>query len=517
MRNWKTTIARSLLLFAVLFSFSSISAAGVLNWGKPNDVDALDPHVSGNGVSWQVTFLMYETLVEPNDDFSFSGLIAESWEQPTASSYIFHLRKDAKFSNGRHVSADDVVKSLQRLTNPETGSFWAQQLGSIKEISATDGHTVHVELEQPLSSFLAAIANPMASILPMKELEDGSFDPTKEILGSGPFMVVEHLQDESWTLAPNPHYWRAGYPKVEGVKIEIIQDDASRIAALRDGRIHIANFDSPDTPSLTAGEPNIKTIIQNTTDYYRIDVQSLPDSDSPFADQRVRQAMILALDRQKILDLALAGTGAIDYPVPQAFASSSVCRDMPSYRGPRSARVEIAKALMKEAGAEGTEVSLIASPTVPVFPLIAQIVKESMKDIGMTVNVEAVPRGEWLTRVFVDGNFDMAMSWFAGFADPIMVPAWWDPNFSGWNVLFLEKDAALATLLNKSKETSHGPERDALLGSICELIDAQASMVALISKPAVIAYRDDLLKPRIHEVEGYVNHFKYIEEYELLD
>ena len=515
-------VRRPCLIVGFVLAFAATAAAaemkgGTLVWGKPNDVDSFDVHVATNGVTWQVLFLVYETLVEPRGDFTFAPLLAESWDQPSPTTYVFHLRPDAKFSNGRAVTAADVVGSLDRLRDPELGSFWAQQTGPISEIVADDDHTVRIELERPYSPLLAALSSVNASVVPIAELEAGSFDITKEMLGSGPFMVAEHLQNESWTLARNPHYWRADHPIVDEVRILIIPDDAARIAALRDGRVHIANFDNPDTPALLAGTPNVATEVQQTTDYYRIDVQALPDRGSPFADARVRQAMVLGLDRQKISDLALAGTASVDYPVPAAFPSSAVCRDLPSYREPRSARVETARALLAEAGAEGVEVGFIASPTLPVFPLIAQVIAQSLKDIGMTVNVEAVPRGEWLERAFVTGEFDMAMSWFAGSTDPVMVPAWWDPDFAGWNRPFMLKDAELVALLDRAKETAPGAERDALFGEICASIDAQANMVALVGKPAIIAYREDRVKVRIHEAEGYVNHFKYIEEYALLN
>ena len=522
MTSWVRTVQRVFLLAGLVFAFGAGAVAaemkgGTLVWGKPNDVDSFDVHAANNGVTMQVLYLVYETLIEPRGDMTFAPLLAESWDQPSPTTYIFHLRQNAKFSNGRTVTADDVVKSLNRLRDPENAFVWGVQLGPITEIAADDAHTVRVELEKPYGLFLAGLSHVNAAIAPFEEIEAGTFDITKGMLGSGPFMVAEHLQDESWSLTRNPHYWRADHPIVDEVKILVIQDDAARIAALRDGRVHIANFDSPDTPALLAGAAGVKTVVQKTTDYYRVDLQALPDKGSPFADQRVRQAMVLGLDRQKILDIALAGASWIDYPVPAAFPSSAACHDIPSYQEPRSARVERAKALLKEAGAEGVEVGLIASPTVPVFPLIAQVMAESLKDIGMKVNVEAVPRAEWLERAFGTGEFDMAMSWFAGFADPLMVPAWWDPDFAVWNKPFMLTDPALVDLLNEARSTSPGAARDALFGQICEKIDAQANMVALVGKPAIIAYREDQLKVRIHAAEGYVNHFKYIEEYSLLN
>ena len=515
---WLLAASFGLAILAISGGSQAQMQGGTIIWGKPNDVDSFDVHVSTNAVTWQVLFLAYESLVEPNEDLTgFDPLVAESWEQPSPTTYVFHIRENAKFSNGRSVTASDVVSSLNRLRSPDTASFWARQLGPVTEIVADDDRTVRIELERPYSALLAALSGVNASIIPAEELEAGTFDVTKEMLGSGPFMVTEHLQDESWTLMRNPHYWRADHPVADEIKILIIPDDAARIAALRDGRVHVANFDSPDTPALLGREENIGTVVQPTTDYYRLDVQALPDGGSAFADQRVRQAMVLGLDREAISNLALAGTGAVDYPVARAFQSAAACTGMESYQEPRSARVEKARALLQEANAEGVEIGLIASPTVPVFPLIGQVISESLKDIGMNVTVEAVPRAEWLTRSFVTGEFDMAISWFAGYSDPIMVPAWWDPEFAGWNKPFMLRDMELVGLLDEAKATPAGPARDALFTQICSIIDVQANMVPLVNKPAVVGYREDLLNVRIHPLEGFANHLKYIEEFALIN
>ena len=83
--------------------------------------------------------------------------------------------------------------------------MWGKQLGEFEAIEAEDEHTVRFDLAAPNAIFLKILPLTTYSILPMQELEAGTFDPAVDILGSGPFMVSEHLQDESWTLARNPH------------------------------------------------------------------------------------------------------------------------------------------------------------------------------------------------------------------------------------------------------------------------------------------------------------------------
>ena len=197
------------------------------------------------------------------------------------------------------------------------------------------------------------------SVLPMKEFNEGSFDVKAEMLGSGPFMVEEHLQDESWTLVPNPHYWREGYPIADEVEDSHHPGRTTRASPpLRDGRADIAIFENPDSQLLLNTLDNVTSVVQETTNYYRVDVNGLGSAgsstdccDGVFMDKRVRQAMNLALDREEISVVALAGTGAVDLPLPQVFPSSESClAGSPSYTTPRAERLEQARALLEEAG-----------------------------------------------------------------------------------------------------------------------------------------------------------------------
>lgn len=230
------------VIFAAAFMHVGPTVAdpgGMITWGKPSEVLSTDAHLSADGTSWAMYYLVYDTLVTTTDDLKISPGLAESWEQPTPTTYIFKLRKNAAFSNGRPLTSEDVVGSLKRLVDPKLGSYAGRQIGDVKSVVALDDHTVKLELEQPNTAVLSVLSVSMTAIYPMEELENGTFDPTKEMLGSGPFMVAEHRQDESWTLVRNPHYWRQGYPIVDKLLVRIIQDDTARLAALRDGSVDV--------------------------------------------------------------------------------------------------------------------------------------------------------------------------------------------------------------------------------------------------------------------------------------
>ena len=152
--------------------------------GKSIETTMLDPHTALVGSAWQLQFLIYETLTTTGDGSPYS----RAWRnrggaKPTK--YIFHIREGVAFSNGRPMTSEDVAGSIARVVDPKFGSWWASQMGSVKSVTATNARTVTIELNEPFTPLLASLAASMTAILPMKELKAGTFDPSKEMMGTG--------------------------------------------------------------------------------------------------------------------------------------------------------------------------------------------------------------------------------------------------------------------------------------------------------------------------------------------
>lgn len=484
-----------------------------ITWGKPSEVISTDPHLSGDGTSWTVYYLIYDQLMGTDDNLEPAPGLAESWEQTSPTSYVFHLREDATFSNGRSVTADDVVGSLKRLLDPEMGAAWGKQLKAIESIVAEDEHTVRIELSEPLTPLLSILSVATTSILPMKELEEGTFDPATQMMGSGAFMVEEHLQDESWTLARNPHYWREGHPKIDRLVIRIMSDPTTRIAALREGRVDFATFENPDTPRLLENVQNVDVHVQQTPNYFRLDVSAL-EEDSPFKDPRVREALSYAIDRDRIVDFVFGGDSNPEYLVPARFDPPAACREHPSYTMTREERLDRARQLVEEAGAEGEEVGIIASSVLATYPLIAQVLAQDLQEIGLVPKIEQVPAAAWYDRVFVEEtDFDLAVSWFAGYSDPAMVMNWWAPGAASAYAGFVIPVDEYTTVMDQVRSLPAGAERDEAMGRACEIVYEQANILPIVNKPDYIGYRSDLIQPKFSEVEGNFDVLKYVEEF----
>jgi ABC-type transport system substrate-binding protein len=99
--------------------------------------------------SWEMYEMVYETLLTADENLKLEPGLATSWEQTSPTSYTFKLRPDAKFSNGRPVTAEDVAGTLERIKDPKTASYWSAQLGDIATIETPDERTVKVDLKAP--------------------------------------------------------------------------------------------------------------------------------------------------------------------------------------------------------------------------------------------------------------------------------------------------------------------------------------------------------------------------------
>jgi peptide/nickel transport system substrate-binding protein len=513
-RIWSIGIAVVMAACAVCAACSGPAGStpqggGELVWGKSAEADVLDPTIAGTAISWEILHLSYENLVGLDDDLKLVPELAESWRQLSPMTYVFQLRKGAAFSNGRELTAEDVAGSLMRLMDPKLSSSWAGQAG-IRNAVASGPDQVTVTLSAPNSAFVPTLAGMQASILPMKELEAGTFDPKKELLGTGPFMVEAHSQGESWTFVRNPHYWREGRPKVDKVTVRIMPEEAARTAALRDGSVDVTTFETPDSIRLLEGQTNVTTVVQDTTDYYRLDVNARK---SVFRDPRLRQALALSVDRDKIRTVALAGVGKATAAVPPAY--QGVCDPAAVPNGRPDA--ERARQLVQAAGATGKTVEIIAPTIVPMASSIAQVIQQSLEQTGFKVRISTLDIGELFKRAYngTSADFDIIVSFFAGYVDPAMTPARYRPAVAGFNKGWVEPDPQLDALSVRSLSTNPGEARMQTLRDICARIAQNGNIVPLVTKQPIVAYRTDQVDAAVRRLEGYALPLRNLADFSL--
>lgn len=266
------------------------AGGGQLVIGKPYEATGLDPHFQASQTSWEINAVVYESLVFLGDNLEPVPGLAESWATPDNQTYVLKIREGVKFHNGREMTADDVVYSLERvLTHPE--AWWDTKMGPPRvpdaseataialgtpvagpvvglTIEKTGPYEVTARLSEPYAPFLASLSGTAVSILPGEEVESGEIDLARQMIGTGPFQLTEHAEDQRWVFTKFADYWQEGQPAIDEVVWQVMPDEPARAAALRTGEIHLTMFENPTMLDFTANDPNIENVVQPTTNYY---------------------------------------------------------------------------------------------------------------------------------------------------------------------------------------------------------------------------------------------------------
>jgi peptide/nickel transport system substrate-binding protein len=475
-------------------------------WGKEADPAGINPLKAGDIHAFEIFSLVYEPLTQPNEDLSVGPGVAKSWTQTAPTTWRFTLRDGVKFSNGRALTSADVAGTWQVYAKTKV---LTTLFPSVTGMTAVDPLTVDIRLSAPtpeLPNILEALW-----VLPAKELADGSFDPDKQLLGSGPYVAGEHVQGVSWKFTANPHYWRKGLPKAKTVEIKFIPDDASRLAALRTGEVDFVMTANPDVQTILGGDPSKKVVVQPTTDMYFL-VLNPNWAQSQLKDKRVRQAIALAINRKQIIDTALGGLGEITGIMPKQFQDAC---DPAGVLGATGRDVDRAKALLREAGVHDLSFRLSVVPAFGAIraPQMAEVIQQNLQDIGIDVEVATLEAGAWLDEVITKGAFDTTLNWYTGGGSSSYMLSKMDPVRTPSIGKSLTQDPQALALLRKALALPFGPEHTKAAAAACDALNDQATFIPLATKPTVIVYRTDRIAPVFNKIEPVQMTFRHLAEF----
>lgn len=435
----KRNILVSALTAATLFVASTVAQAEmVLHRGNGTEPETLDPAKSTGVPEANIQYELFEGLTTYSVDGDVVPGAAESWEiTDDGKTYVFHLRKDGKWSNGDPVTADDFVYSFRRLVDPKTASDYAYMLDSVvnadkirkdeeKDITklaveAVDASTLKISLYNSTPYFLGLLRH--NSVLPVnqKSIEAHPDDWTKpgNLVGNGAFTLTEWTPQASITMVKNPTFHDAANVKLDKIIMYPTEDIAEEFKRFQAGELDATN----DVPS-----EQVPWIIENMKDeftneaylgtyYYVINLRRDPLGKHP----DVREALSMAIDRQVIVDKITQANQLPAYSwVPPGIIGYTPAKiawaDMPM-----KDRIAKAKEIMKAAGyGPGNPLKLeILYNTSENHKKIAVAVQNMWKQIGVEATLL---NQEW--KVYLDTRqttkqFDVARAaWIGDYADP---------------------------------------------------------------------------------------------------
>jgi peptide/nickel transport system substrate-binding protein len=371
------------------------TSGGTLRAAFQNEWAGLDPHTVSSYSSYQILNNVLEGLTFFDDDLNLVPWLAESWEQSEDGlTWTFHLREGVMFSNGREMTAEDVVWSYSRLIDPETGGGNAARVGPPETvIEAIDTYTVAITHPEPFGIFPQSIGfDKSTGIMAPESLEDDGSVIVP--IGTGPFQIAEVEGTTRLVLERNANYWQEGLPYLDAIEITPIPDDTVRETALRGGEVDWVLAIAPQSfESLDAEDGiTVATAPQLSYDYIGFNLQR-----EPFSDVRVRQAISYALNRE---DLCSAGFFGLCDTLQEPIGEGSPWNF--NYR-PYEQDLDRARELLADAGyADGFEMELLPTTEYGETVRAAQVLQQQLAEIGIDASINAPEWSEWLE---LEGNF----------------------------------------------------------------------------------------------------------------
>jgi peptide/nickel transport system substrate-binding protein len=406
--GWAVVLALALSPVPVLVAGPAPGAA--LTVGVSGEPVGLDPHIVTVFTSLRRVDLLYNRLVRYTDRMELAGDLAASWEIPDSRTYIFRLHRGVRFHNGRELVADDVKYSLERITDPATGSPGRAWLPPFESVRVIDRYTVEFKLKHQMASFLSNLTLSNMSIVPREEVErHGNLHRVS--VGTGPFVLDRWVPDDHMRLVRNLNYFRRGLPRTDEIIFRTIPDEASLLAGLRAGTLDMAHLADPAVIDLARRERDL-VVVQKPSILLR--TFGFNTTRAPFTDHRIRQAIGWALDRQRIVELAERGYAAVSGPLPVSITEWALVASALPYARRDVAR---AKRLLAEAGfPAGIKIKIQTSPGFRLLP-VAEIIQEQLKEADIVAELEVSEWGAWVGR-WVRRDFDSMVEIRSGGIDP---------------------------------------------------------------------------------------------------
>ena len=398
-------------------------SAQELRVGFSADALSLDPANHRNRETETIIRNMFDGIVTRDSDMNVVSQLAESWTAIDPTTYEFKLRSGVTFHDGSPMTAEDIRFSIERLTkeNAMGGQTSPRQslLGPVTGVEVVDDLTFRIILETPWPILPAML--PFQEMVSKAHVEAvGDAAMADNVNGTGPFKLVEWRKGQSVIMERYDGYYGGstdippvGNACVDRVIFQVIPENASRVAALLAGQVHIIDKLPSHMVGQVEANPDTKVMAVNGT---RTSYIALNNQSGPFADIRVRHALAHALDRELVVDKILNGNASLTNGIlsPDAFGKND---NLPAYEYD----VEKAKALLAEAGyPDGLDVTLdVDGANKEIAEAIAAVVDKAGFRIGVTVGEVSTLRTRFRTKGEpIDGQMWLT-SWGNGSLDPV--------------------------------------------------------------------------------------------------
>ncbi len=385
------------------------------------DPSTLNPGLTTDyTVSTNIAAKVFEGLVWLDPDGKPEPELASSWEiSDDQLTYTFHLRKGVLWQDGQPFTSADVKWSYE--TGLAQNSRAQGALKHVKSIEAPDADTVVITLSDPYAPFLSQMKVFDCPILPQHIYANGDIanNPANQApIGTGPFKFDSWNHGSSVTLVRNDKYWNKGEPKLDKLIMQVITDPSQRTSALSTGQVDFIGayyLATTDVPKL---KKDGGVTVRTQAAIPALDFMAMNQQNKLLANEKVRQAIAMAVDRNRIVQqavagLAVEGKGSFGNGFPWMYDEKV------SYDKLYPFDVAKAKDMLSQAGVTaGTTLRLAYYSNNAKFGATAEIIKDNLKQVGIDITLQPMEAAVFKDTVYAKRDYDLMVQSFTSSGDP---------------------------------------------------------------------------------------------------
>jgi ABC-type transport system substrate-binding protein len=466
------------------------------------DLDTFDPAAITTTTVGDILTYMVETLTVIDEEGQVHGHLATDWDiSDDGLTYTLELAQDVQFHDGTPFNADAVVFTMERLKDPDVQVNIRAAFDMIDTVEALDEHSVEINLTQPFPPFMAAMSFHAGAIISPDsvEAEGNTYTDYTNPVGTGPYTFGEYTAGERFTMQRFDDYW-GDLPYYSDVEFQIVPEAATRVSQLRAGDVHaILSPPISDLPALEE-DANVEVLLAPGNRQIFLAINN-----NTVEDPRVRRAMNLAVDRDRIIENVLFGSAdPVDAPMDPSLEGYCAV-------GEWEYDPDQARELLEEADAVGFEIDFIA-PTgryTQDFE-VGQAVAGFLEEVGFDVTgPETMDWPSYIERITAEADDQQQdlhlLGWAPSYMDSFQHMVIFQTNQhppNGLATSFYSNDEVDSILADASTEVDPDA-RQQLYCEASEILWEEAPFVFLYSQRFPIAYSSEITGVSYRPNEGF--------------
>ncbi len=443
--------------------------------------DTLDPALLFNGAQWMIAYAVRNTLTQTGHGAGLEPCLATQWEPSAdAKTWTFKLRQGVEFHNGKTLSPDDVIASINHHLGDESESGAKPIAERISSMKADGNDTLIFELVKPNVDFPYSMSSANFTICPATG--DGGIDAASGI-GTGGYILKDWKPGQDAYLERNPNYWRDDRAFASTVEVLTIADSTARMNAVQSGDVDVIDQVDYKLAGLLGQQEGI-TVERNEGPLHYL--FSLMSDRAPFDNADVRMAMKYAIDREQMVETILHGYGVVgnDHPIGPSYPYHDPNLEQRVY-DPDQAKFHLNKA-----GLDKLQIQLHAGEAAFNSAVdAAALYQESAKDAAIEIEIVREPADGYWSDVYM--NTPAFANYWGGYATASeMFASGYVPG-SPWNESVFENERFVSILDEANAELDSARRRE-MLSELQLMVRDQAGQVIFAFPSNVLARNQKL-------------------------